>query len=89
MRAPLTGMRPYVTDGRNLLLLLPIHDTQDGDVFLRSLAYALQRALQVAESNVGIVRQPFHLVKQRRVAGIGGIVAMHFAWNGNRSLFSR
>lgn len=47
MRAPLTGVRPYVTDGRNLLLLRPIYDPKDGEVFLRSLAYALQRALQV------------------------------------------
>src|SRR5690242_8477516 len=41
----------------------------------------VERALQISESDVRINRQTLHLVKHRRMAGIGRIVAMHLAGN--------
>ena len=41
----------------------------------------IERALQVAEGNVGIDREPFDLMKHRRMAGVRRIVAMHFPGN--------
>ncbi len=43
----------------------------------------VQRALQVAEGDVGIHGQSFHLVEDGRVRGVGGIGTMHFARNHN------
>jgi hypothetical protein len=43
----MTGIRPFVTDNRNLLLLRPVADAATGEGFLKSLAYALRRALQI------------------------------------------
>ena len=44
---PVTGIKPYVTDNRNVLLVdLPGQDLEDG--FLTTLLYALQRGIQVA-----------------------------------------
>ena len=43
----LTGLKPYVTDSRNILLLRPVSDDATNDAFLRSLAYALRRAMQL------------------------------------------
>ncbi|GIW10805.1 MAG: DEAD/DEAH box helicase [Dehalococcoidia bacterium] len=46
-RGPKSGIKPYVTDNRNLLLLRPV-TLQAGDAsFLHSLAVALQRGIQV------------------------------------------
>jgi superfamily II DNA/RNA helicase len=42
-----TGIRPFVTDNRNLLLLQPISETASDEGFLKSLAYAIRRALQI------------------------------------------
>src|SRR5262249_13417828 len=42
-----TGIRPFVTDSRNLLLLQPNTKGASDEGFLRSLAYALRRALQI------------------------------------------
>jgi hypothetical protein len=42
-----TGIRPFVTDNRNLLLLQPLSEAASDEGFLRSLAYALRRALQI------------------------------------------
>jgi hypothetical protein len=42
-----TDIRPFVTDNRNILLLQPISETARDESFLRSLAYALRRALQI------------------------------------------
>jgi len=47
LRVPLSGIRPYVTDGRSLLLVRPISETAATETFARSLGYALQRALQL------------------------------------------
>ena len=41
----------------------------------------IERAFQIAESNVGVDRQTFDLMKHGRVAGVRRIVAMHFARN--------
>jgi superfamily II DNA/RNA helicase len=41
------GIRPFVTDSRNLLLLQPSSEGASDEGFLRSLAYALRRALQI------------------------------------------
>ena len=41
-----TGVRPYVQDGRNILMLLPRAEDQSNE-FLLSLLYALRRAIQV------------------------------------------
>jgi hypothetical protein len=43
----MTGIRPFVTDSRNLLLLQPISEAASDEGFLRSLAYAFRRALQI------------------------------------------
>jgi hypothetical protein len=43
----MTGIRPFVTDTRNLLLLRPLTDAASDQGFLKSLAYALRRALQI------------------------------------------
>jgi hypothetical protein len=43
----LAGIRPFVTDSRNLLLLRPSSEGASDESFLRSLAYALRRALQL------------------------------------------
>ena len=45
--ALMTDIRPFVTDSRNLLLLRPISEAASDESFLRSLAYALRRALQI------------------------------------------
>jgi helicase-like protein/uncharacterized protein DUF1998 len=45
--ALITGIRPFVTDSRNLLLLQPISEAANDESFLKSLAYALRRALQI------------------------------------------
>lgn len=41
------GIRPYVDDTRNLLLIRPLPEANADEAFLASLAYALHRALQV------------------------------------------
>jgi ATP-dependent helicase YprA (DUF1998 family) len=46
-RALMTDIRPFVTDSRNLLLLRPASEAASDESFLRSLAYALRRALQI------------------------------------------
>src|SRR5262249_39541450 len=47
-RGPLvTDIRPFVADVRNLLLLQPITGSVNDEGVLRSLAYALRRALQI------------------------------------------
>ena len=43
----ISGIRPFVTDNRNILLLRPISEATTDEGFLKSLAYALRRALQV------------------------------------------
>ena len=43
----LAGLKPYVTDSRNLLLLRPSHEAPLDEVFLNSLAFALRRAIQI------------------------------------------
>jgi len=43
----ISGIRPFVTDTRNILLLRPISKSAADAGFLKSLAYALRRALQV------------------------------------------
>ncbi len=40
----------------------------------------IERALQIAERNVGINRESFDLMKNRRVGRVGRIVAMNFSW---------
>lgn len=44
--SPIVGVKPYVTDSRNLLLVRPIGPDLGGDDFLLSLLYALKRGLQ-------------------------------------------
>ena len=47
-RGPLlAGLKPYVTDIRNLLLLRPSTAAPLDEVFLNSLAFALRRAIQI------------------------------------------
>jgi superfamily II DNA/RNA helicase len=41
-----SGVRPYVTDNRNILLLRPTLETRASEQFLLSLVYALQRGIQ-------------------------------------------
>ena len=41
----------------------------------------VERALQIAERDVGIDRQTLDLVEHRRVRGVGRIVAVHLAGN--------
>ena len=43
----LAGLKPYVTDSRNLLLLRPSTGAPLDEVFLNSLAFALRRAIQI------------------------------------------
>lgn len=43
----MTGIRPFVTDTRNILLLRALSEAGTDDAFLKSLAYALRRALQI------------------------------------------
>ncbi|MBI3979122.1 MAG: DEAD/DEAH box helicase [Chloroflexi bacterium] len=45
-RVPLSGVKPYVTDSRNLFLLRPVAPPVDRRVFLTTLGYALQRGIQ-------------------------------------------
>ncbi|MBI2940104.1 MAG: DEAD/DEAH box helicase [Chloroflexi bacterium] len=45
-RQPLTGIKPYVTDSRNVLLLRPMAPGSTSPFFATSLAYALQRGIQ-------------------------------------------
>src|SRR5215467_1074606 len=47
----------------------------------------IERALQIAKSNVGVDRQALDLMEHGRMAGIGRIVAMHFA--GNHEAYGR
>jgi very-short-patch-repair endonuclease len=42
----MAGVKPFVTDSRNLLLLRPVTGTPVLEPFLRTLAYALQRGIQ-------------------------------------------
>jgi len=44
---PISGVRPYVQDTRNILLLRVPHIEGDADRFLTTLAYALQRGIQL------------------------------------------
>lgn len=43
----MTGLKPFVTDSRNIFLLRPYTDSPIDEAFLKSLAYALRRALQI------------------------------------------
>jgi hypothetical protein len=43
----LFGVRPYITDYRNLLLLKPAPSHGADDTFLKTLGYALRRAIQI------------------------------------------
>jgi hypothetical protein len=43
----MTGIRPFVTDTRNVLLLMPASNPAKDEAFLKSLAYAIRRALQI------------------------------------------
>jgi hypothetical protein len=43
----LSGLRPFVTDNRNILLLRPNSEAASDEGFLKSLAYALRHALQI------------------------------------------
>lgn len=43
----ISGIRPFVVDTRNILLLRPFLDAGPDEAFLKSLAYALRRALQI------------------------------------------
>lgn len=45
--APLSGLEPYVKDSRNVLLLRPIWQERADMAFLKTLAYALRRAVQI------------------------------------------
>ncbi len=45
--APLTGLKPLVKDRRNILLLRPVAEAGDDQAFLKTLAYALRRAIQI------------------------------------------
>ena len=53
---PITGVKPYVQDGRNILMMQPPGDDHSNE-FLLSLLYALKRAIQfvyqVEEQEVG------------------------------------
>ena len=46
VQGPLEGVRLYVQDGRNLLMLLPRAEDQSNE-FLLTLLYAFRRAIQV------------------------------------------
>ncbi len=43
---PLTGIKPFVRDTRNLLLVRPIGQEAAEELFLKTLAYALRRTIQ-------------------------------------------
>ena len=47
IQQPITGVKPYVQDGRNILMIQPMGDDQSNE-FLLSLLYALKRAIQFA-----------------------------------------
>lgn len=44
---PVSGVKPFVSDRRNILFLRPTGDLTKDESFLTTLAYALQRAIQV------------------------------------------
>jgi very-short-patch-repair endonuclease len=44
---PVTGVKPFVSDRRNILFLRPTVDAVKDESFLITLAYALQRAIQI------------------------------------------
>lgn len=44
---PIPGLKPYVTDNRNILLLRPLIEEAMELPFLKTLSYALQRGIQV------------------------------------------
>ncbi len=44
---PVSGVKPFVSDRRNILFLRPAGDLTKDESFLTTLAYALQRAIQV------------------------------------------
>ena len=54
----ITGLKPYVTDSRNILLLRPRTDIPIEESFLKSLANALRRALpieyQIEEQEIAV-----------------------------------
>ena len=41
----------------------------------------IKRAFEVAEGNVGVYTEAFNLMEDRRVGGVGGVIAMHLAGN--------
>ena len=41
----------------------------------------VERALQIAESDIGVDAEPFNLMKDGRVRGVGRVVAVYFAGN--------
>ncbi|MBM4275790.1 MAG: DUF1998 domain-containing protein [Deltaproteobacteria bacterium] len=43
----ISGVKPYVTDNRNILLLRPLAEKASDLSFLKTLAYALQKGIQV------------------------------------------
>ncbi|MBM4275881.1 MAG: hypothetical protein FJ134_15680 [Deltaproteobacteria bacterium] len=43
----ISGVKPYVTDNRNILLLRPLTEKASDLSFLKTLAYALQKGIQV------------------------------------------
>jgi hypothetical protein len=45
---PVTGVKPYVVDRRNVLLLRPTVEAAKDESFLITLAYAIQRSMQIA-----------------------------------------
>lgn len=47
VQQPITGVKPFVQDGRNILMIRPMGDDQSNE-FLLSLLYALKRAIQFA-----------------------------------------
>ncbi|HJN91602.1 MAG TPA: hypothetical protein QGF05_02600 [Dehalococcoidia bacterium] len=46
LEGPLIGVRPLVTDTRNVLLIQPLTDDPPDDTFIKSLAYAFQRGVE-------------------------------------------
>jgi len=59
-KLPITGVKPFVTDSRNILLLRPVVEITEREAFLTSLAYALQRGMQhvyqVEEQEIAVER---------------------------------
>ena len=47
----------------------------------KRLHRVIERALEVAEGDVGVDAEAFDLVKDGRVRGVGGVVAVHLAGN--------